>query len=85
MASAITRWKIEAKVAAGTATAAALGIGAAVLNDVEADHTLLGGLPAWAQALALVVIPPVATFLAGYKAKHTPRPDLTPTDAAGAR
>ncbi|WP_333771552.1 holin [Streptomyces sp. IBSBF 2435] len=73
------RWLIEAKVAASTGAAAAFGIGAAVLNDVAADHTLLGGTPAWAQALVLVVAPPLATFLAGYSAKHTPRPDLDTT------
>jgi hypothetical protein len=76
MTSTARRWLIEAKVAASTASAAGVGIGVAVLNDVENDSTLLGGTPAWAQALILVVIPPVVAFMAGWKAKHTSRPDL---------
>lgn len=73
MGSTAKRWAIEAKVIASTAASSAAGIGIAVLNDVEADHSLLGATPAWLQALALVVVPPVVTFLAGYQAKHTPR------------
>jgi hypothetical protein len=85
MGSTAKRWIIEAKVIASTAAAAGFGIGAAVLNEIEADHALLGGTPAWAQALVLVVAPPIVTYLAGYQARHTPRPDLTATDAAGVR
>ena len=73
MGTTTKRWAIEAKVIAATAMSTGVGVGVAVLNDVEADHSLLGGMPAWAQALVLVVVPPVATFLAGYQAKHTPR------------
>lgn len=76
MTTLLARWVIEAKVLASTVAAAAAGGGAAILNGVEADHTLLGSTPAWAQTLLLVVIPTLVTFLAGYKAKHTPRPDL---------
>lgn len=78
MGSTLKRWAIEAKVVAATATTAAAGIGVAVLNDVEADHSLLGGTPSWLQALILVVVPPLATFLAGYQAKHTARPTDAP-------
>jgi hypothetical protein len=74
MGTTLTRWAIEAKVAASTAASAAAGIGVAILNDIEADHSLLGGTPAWLQALLLVVVPPLVTFLAGYQARHTPRP-----------
>jgi hypothetical protein len=83
MGSTAKRWAVEAKVIASTAAAAAAGIGAAVLNDVQADHTLLGGTPAWVQALLLVVAPPLATFLAGYQAPHTPRSDAADQDATG--
>lgn len=79
MGSTTKRWAIEAKVIASTAASAAAGIGIAVLNDVQADHTLLGATPAWAQALILTVAPPVAAFLAGYQAKHTPRDTDAPT------
>lgn len=79
MGSTAKRWAIEAKVIASTAASAAAGIGVAVLNDVEADHTLLGSTPAWAQALILVVVPPVAAFISGYQAKHTPRETDAPS------
>jgi hypothetical protein len=73
MTSTSRRWAIEAKVAASTAASAAFGIGAAVLNDVQADHSMLGTTPAWLQALILTIAPPLAAFLAGYQATHTPR------------
>jgi hypothetical protein len=87
MGKTLTRWAIEAKVAAATATTAAAGITVAVLNDVEADHALLGGTPAWLQALLLVTIPPMATFISGYQTRHTPRPGDTtavPSSPTGA-
>lgn len=72
------RWVVELKVIAATLAATAAGVGVEILNEVQADHSLLGPVPAWAQGLILVLVPPAATFLAGWKAKHTPRPDLTP-------
>lgn len=77
MGTTAKRWLIEAKVIASTAASAAAGIGIAVLNDVQAHHELLGSTPAWLQALILVIAPPLATGLAGWKAKHTPRPELS--------
>jgi len=74
MTSTGTRWAIEAKVIASTAASAAVGIILAVLNDVQAHHDLLGSTPAWLQALILIVAPPLAAGLAGYQARHTPRP-----------
>jgi hypothetical protein len=78
MVSTLTRWKIEAKVAAATGSAAGAGILFAVLNDVENDSSLLGSLPAWAQAVVLVLVPPAAAFFGGYYTKHTPRPPAAP-------
>jgi hypothetical protein len=78
MGSTTRRWAIEAKVIAATAATAAAGITVAVLNDIENDHALLGSTPAWLQALAVIVVPPLATFLAGYQTKHTPRETGTP-------
>lgn len=77
MGSTARRWVIEVKVIASTAATAAAGIGVAVLNDVQADHSLLGSTPAWLQAAILTVVPPAAAFLAGYRARHTPRPEDT--------
>ncbi|MFI0718933.1 holin [Streptomyces sp. NPDC021224] len=70
------RWLIEAKVAAATAAATGCGIAVAVLNDIEADHSMLGSTPPWLQALILVLAPPLVTGLAGWQTRHTPRPDL---------
>lgn len=69
-------WAVEAKVIASTLAAANIGIVIAFLNDVEGHSDLLGSLPGWAQASTLIVIPTVTTFLAGYRAKHTPRTNV---------
>lgn len=70
---------IERKVK--VSTAATLGVSAviAVLNQAVADDALMGSAPAWLQTLILLVVPPVVTFLGGWKAKHTPRPDVYDT------
>jgi hypothetical protein len=79
MGSTAKRWAIEAKVIASTAASAAVGIAAAVLNDVQNDHALLGGAPAWLQTVVLIAVPPAVAFLAGYQAKHTTRQTDTPS------
>lgn len=43
----------------------------AILNAVNANPALLGGLPTWAQFLIITVIPPVLTFLGGYLKSST--------------
>jgi hypothetical protein len=67
---------IESKVQAASLWTLGASVGIAVLNAVAANSTLLGGLPALAQFAILAAIPPTATFLAGYVAPSTPRPDL---------
>jgi len=67
---------IESKVQASSLWALGASVGIAVLNAVAANSSLLGGLPALAQFALLAAIPPVLTFLAGYVAPSTPRPDL---------
>lgn len=73
---------VEAKVVASTAAAFVVGALAAFLNYEVGDSQLMGSLPAWGQLAVTTVVPPVATFLSGWSAKHTPRPDtgavLTP-------
>lgn len=66
------RWAVELKVKAMTGVSLLCGVGVAVLNDVQADSTLLPG-PPWTQALVLALVPTVAGFLTGYQTKHTPR------------
>lgn len=68
---------IEKKVQAATYAALAVGGVVAVLNWAAADSELLGGLPAWLQAVVSVAVPPLVTFLSGWQAKHTPRPNPT--------
>lgn len=69
-------WKAEAKVVASTLASAATGAVIGVLNDVETNNTLLDPIPHALQIVMLVAIPTAVTFLAGWRAKHTPRPDI---------
>lgn len=69
------RAPIERKVTAATIAATIVGILVTVLNAAEADASLLGGLPAWVQHAVTLIAPPLATFWAGWRARHTPRTD----------
>lgn len=73
---------VETKVKASTGAAFAVGLVIAMLNWAVGDSQLLGSLPDWSQALVTLVVPPLVTFLSGWKAAHSPRPDagevLTP-------
>lgn len=66
------RWAVELKVKSMTLVTALCGVGVAVLNDVEADNSLVPG-PSWVQAAVLIVVPTAVNFLTGYKTRHTPR------------
>ncbi|MFI0939127.1 holin [Streptomyces sp. NPDC021020] len=74
----ITRASVELKVIASTAATLVASLLLAILNAVQDDHALLGSLPTAVQTVILIVAPTVATFLAGYAAKHTPRPSDAP-------
>jgi hypothetical protein len=69
---------IEAKVSAAAAGSLLAAAAVAVLNAVQDNGRLLGGLPTWVQTALLVLVPPLLTWLAGYQAPHTARPDLLP-------
>lgn len=79
--STAARWIVELKVVAATIAVAVVSGAVELLNAVEADHSLLGPIPAWGQGLIVVVVPTAVTFLSGWAAKHTPRPDLGPSGA----
>lgn len=64
---------VEAKVKASTWSALAAGMALAVVNAVQDQPGILEPMPGWAQFLILAVLPPLAVFLAGYAAPHTPR------------
>lgn len=72
-----TKAKVEAKVWASTAATLVVSVLIAGLNDVQTHPELLGSTPAWLQTLVIALVPTGATFLSGYMAKHTPRPDPT--------
>lgn len=67
---------VETKVKAATGAAFFVGVALAFLNWSVGDSQLLGALPSWAQMLVTTFGPPLATFLSGWQASHTPRPDL---------
>jgi uncharacterized membrane protein (Fun14 family) len=66
---------VEAKVTAATIAAYLISVaGLAVVNVVESDASLLGPLPDVLEPFVVALAPALAAFLAGYKARHTPRP-----------
>lgn len=79
---AVANAPVEAKVKAATGAAFFVGAAGAFLNWAVGDSQLMAALPSWSQVVVLLVVPPVATFLSGWGARHTPRPDngdaLTP-------
>lgn len=61
-----------ASVAAYLGSAAALGL----LEAVTAQPALVTPLPDALEPFVFAVIPGLVTLFAGWRAKHTPRPDL---------
>ncbi|MEU7855277.1 hypothetical protein [Nonomuraea sp. NPDC049141] len=70
---------VERKVTAATA-GSYLGLLATltVLQTVNADLDLISFLPDWLESLAIPLLPGLITYVSGYKAKHTARPDPPP-------
>jgi hypothetical protein len=58
---------VQTKVKVATAVTFIVGVLIAVLNYLQANSSLLGSLPLWAQSLILVVIPPVLVGLSAYQ------------------
>jgi hypothetical protein len=48
----------------------------AVLQAVDADHSLIEFWPDWAEAITIPLLPTAIATVAGWKAHHTRRPDL---------
>lgn len=79
MASPTVPPKVETKVWWATAGAYLAGVAAlAVVNAVTANDNelLIAALPDALEAFILPSVPAVVSFIAGWAAKHTPRPDL---------
>ncbi|MGC5009732.1 hypothetical protein ACLQ2R_03100 [Streptosporangium sp. DT93] len=72
-----SRPPIERKVTASTVGAYFGSVaGLAVLQALGADVSILGPLPDLLESLIVSLLPGGIAFIAGLKAKHTPRPDL---------
>lgn len=56
---------------------AALGY---VVELVAAQPVLVTPLPDALEPLVLALVPALGAMIAGYRARHTPRPDLPPAD-----
>jgi hypothetical protein len=67
-APAVRTVGLSPKTVWATAAGTLVGVVVAVLNAVQDNPSLLGGLPTWAQSLLLIIIPPLLTGLAGYQA-----------------
>lgn len=76
---------IEAKVKASTAASFVASLLIMVLNVVVANNQLLHPLPAWLQAFIIAVAPTLVTFLAGFKAPHSPRVGPAPEPPAASK
>lgn len=68
--------KVESKVTVATFASLVAGVLLAVLTAVQSDPTVIGGLPDTVQFLLIAALPPVLTFLGGYAAPHTNRPEV---------
>lgn len=69
---------VEAKVKAAALGTLAASVIVALLNAVVGDSQLLGSLPAWLQFVLVTAAPTVLSFAAGYRARHTAVPPVTP-------
>lgn len=72
--------KTEIKVIFAAVLTLLASVTLAILNAVNANPALLGGLPAWLQFLIITVVPPVLAFLGGYL-----KPSSTSTVSDGFR
>lgn len=72
---------VEKKVSAGTAGAFLGSTGLlAMLTAVQDNAGLVGWLPDWLEPFGLALVPTAITYVAGWAARHTPRPDTLPGD-----
>jgi hypothetical protein len=68
---------VEAKVKTMGLVSYLAGVaGMAVLQVVANDPSMIAFLPDWVEAITLPLVPTALAAVAGWKARHTPRPDL---------
>ena len=68
--------KVETKVTAASVGALAAGVVLAVITAFLGEPDAFGALPDPVVFLLVAALPPVATFLSGYAAPHTSRPEV---------
>ena len=68
-----TRGPVETKVTAGALSAAVVSFIAWVLDR----YVFAGAIPDAVYGLLVVLVPGLSSFIAGYFARHTHRPDLS--------
>jgi hypothetical protein len=71
--------KVESKVKVSTLLAYIVGVGALAATNAIADTTLITDLNDTVEVFIAPLVPALATFIGGWLAKHTPRPDLPST------
>lgn len=79
MASPVTTSKVESKVWWATAGTYLGGVAVmAIVNAVTSNDNelLLAAMPDALEQFVMPSVPAVVSFIAGWVAKHTPRPDL---------
>jgi len=64
---------IEKKVTAAAVVSLLASVVLAILSYVGGDQAVLAGVDPVLRGLLLAVIPPLAAFVGGYVAPHTPR------------
>ncbi|AEA27940.1 hypothetical protein Psed_5815 [Pseudonocardia dioxanivorans CB1190] len=57
---------VEVKVVVSALVTLVAGVALSLLNALQTDSSILGGLPPWLQFVLITAIPPLATFAAGY-------------------
>lgn len=72
---------VEGKVKWSTAGAYVASAAGLFVAELVADQpVLVTPMPDWLEPIVLSLLPAAVAFLAGLKARHTPRPDLPMRD-----
>lgn len=71
--------RVEAKVKASGLWTLLASVAIVALTNVQTSAEVLAAIPPWARFLLLALAPPLASAIAGYRARHTARPDLRDT------
>lgn len=62
---------VEVKVVAASAGALVVGVGLALVIGLQENPQIIAGFPVWLQFVLITILPPIASWLAGF-AKSSP-------------